>query len=50
MISMLVNGRVDEVVSYARQQQAREVEVVPVTLKDIFLDIAGETSQGSQER
>jgi len=50
MISMLVNGRVDEVVSHARQQQAREVEVVPVTLKDIFLDVAGETSPGGQEK
>ena len=50
MISMLVNGHVDEVVNHVRQLQALEVEVVPVTLKDIFLDIAGETSQGSQER
>jgi ABC-2 type transport system ATP-binding protein len=49
MISMLVNGRVDEVVSYARQQQAREVEVVPVTLKEVFLDLAGETSPRGQE-
>jgi ABC-2 type transport system ATP-binding protein len=50
MISMLVNGHVDEVVNHARQLQAREVEVVPVTLKDIFLDVAGETSQRGLER
>jgi ABC-2 type transport system ATP-binding protein len=44
MISLLVHGHVDDLVSHARQQQAREIEVTPVTLKDIFLDaaIAGE--------
>ena len=40
MLSLLVNGHVDELVRQARQQQAREIEVVPVTLKDIFLDAA----------
>jgi ABC-2 type transport system ATP-binding protein len=40
MLSLLVNRHVDELVRQARQQQAREIEVVPVTLKDIFLDAA----------
>ena len=52
MISMLVNGRIEEVVGHARQQHAREVEVMPVTLREIFLAVAGEgeASQGGQER
>jgi ABC-2 type transport system ATP-binding protein len=40
VVSMLVSRGVDDVVSLARAQQARDVEVVPVTLKDIFLDVA----------
>lgn len=40
MLSLLVSGQVEEVVAWARDAHAREVEVVPVTLKDIFLDAA----------
>jgi ABC-2 type transport system ATP-binding protein len=40
MLSMLVSSHVDDVVAQARDQQAREIEVTPVTLKDIFLDAA----------
>jgi hypothetical protein len=40
MVSMLVNRDVEALVSHARQQQARDIEVTPVTLKDIFLDAA----------
>jgi ABC-2 type transport system ATP-binding protein len=40
MLSLLVSRRVDEVVAQARAQDAREIEVMPVTLKDIFLDAA----------
>jgi ABC-2 type transport system ATP-binding protein len=40
MLSLLVSGHVEEVVAQAREEQAREVEVTPVTLKDIFLDAA----------
>jgi ABC-2 type transport system ATP-binding protein len=44
MLSMLVTRDVDDLVRRARDHRAREVEVTPVTLKDIFLDaaIAGE--------
>ena len=38
MLSMLVSRQVDEVVAQAREEHAREIEVTPVTLKDIFLD------------
>lgn len=40
MLSLLVTGPVEEVVSEARDAHAREVDVLPVTLKDIFLDVA----------
>jgi ABC-2 type transport system ATP-binding protein len=40
MLSLLVSGHVEEVVARAREEHAREVEVTPVTLKDIFLDAA----------
>ena len=40
MLSLLVSGHVDEVVARARDEHARDVEVTPVTLKDIFLDAA----------
>jgi ABC-2 type transport system ATP-binding protein len=40
MLSLLVSGHVDDVVALARAERAREVEVTPVTLKDIFLDAA----------
>jgi ABC-2 type transport system ATP-binding protein len=40
MLSMLVSRHVDDVVAQARQQQAREIEVTPVTLQDIFMDAA----------
>ena len=40
MLSLLVSGQVEEVVAWARDAHAREVEVVPVTLKDIFMDAA----------
>ena len=33
-------GAVEEVVAEARDAHAREVDVMPVTLKDIFLDAA----------
>jgi ABC-2 type transport system ATP-binding protein len=40
MLSLLVSGHVEEVVARVRQEHALEVEVAPVTLKDIFLDAA----------
>jgi ABC-2 type transport system ATP-binding protein len=40
MLSMLAN-RPDDVVAWARDQHAREIEVTPVTLTDIFLDATG---------
>jgi ABC-2 type transport system ATP-binding protein len=46
MLSLLVSGHVEEIVARARQEHAREVEVVPVTLKDIFMDAA--TSRRSE--
>ena len=42
MLSMLVSGHVDDVVAQARDEQAQEIEVTPVTLKDIFIDAAAE--------
>jgi ABC-2 type transport system ATP-binding protein len=42
MLSMLVSCHVDDVVAQAREEQAREIEVTPVTLKDIFIDAAAE--------
>jgi ABC-2 type transport system ATP-binding protein len=41
MLSLLVSDHVDDVVAAARSHGAREVEVLPVTLKDVFLDVAG---------
>lgn len=41
MLSVLVSRSADEVVARAREQQAREIEVTPVTLTDIFLDATG---------
>ena len=38
MLSLLVSGGVDEVVAAAKAARAREVEIVPVTLKDVFLN------------
>ena len=40
MLSLLVSGHVEDVVARAREEHAKEVEVTPVTLKDIFLDAA----------
>ena len=40
MLSLLVKPRVDQVVAEARDHHAREIEVTPVTLTDIFLDAA----------
>jgi ABC-2 type transport system ATP-binding protein len=40
MLSLLVSGHVEEVVALARDAHARDVEVMPVTLKDILLDAA----------
>jgi ABC-2 type transport system ATP-binding protein len=40
MLSILVSERVDEIVQLAKEQHAREIEITPVTLKDIFLDAA----------
>jgi ABC-2 type transport system ATP-binding protein len=40
MLSLLVSRRVDEVVAEARTHHAREIEVTPVTLTEIFLDAA----------
>jgi ABC-2 type transport system ATP-binding protein len=42
-LSLLVNGRADEVVARARVLKVRSVDVRPVTLKEIFL----ETSKGA---
>jgi len=40
MLSLLVSGHVEDVVARAREEHAKEVEVTPVTLNDIFLDAA----------
>jgi ABC-2 type transport system ATP-binding protein len=45
MLSVLVSRRADEVVTQAREQHAREIEVTPVTLTDIFLDATGATGR-----
>jgi ABC-2 type transport system ATP-binding protein len=45
MLSVLVSRRADEVVAQAREQHAREIEVTPVTLTDIFLDATGATGR-----
>ena len=41
MLSLLVSDHVDDVVANARAHNARDVAVSPVTLKDVFLDVAG---------
>jgi ABC-2 type transport system ATP-binding protein len=38
MLSLLVADRVEDVVAEVRAQHAREVDVTPVTLRDIYLD------------
>jgi ABC-2 type transport system ATP-binding protein len=43
MLSLLVSRGVDEIVELVRAQHAREVEVTPVTLKDIFMDVAAQS-------
>jgi ABC-2 type transport system ATP-binding protein len=40
MLSLLVNRDVDALLAQARDQHVRDIEVTPVTLKDIFLDAA----------
>ena len=45
MLSVLVSCGADEVVAEAREHHAREVEVTPVTLTDIFLDATGATDR-----
>jgi ABC-2 type transport system ATP-binding protein len=40
MLSMLVSHHVDAVVALARDQRARDIQVTPVSLADIFLDAA----------
>jgi len=40
MLSLLVSGDPGDVLARIRDEQARDVEVTPVTLKDIFLDAA----------
>jgi len=40
ILSMLVEGRADDVVTQARAEGAVDVEVRPVTLKDIFVEMA----------
>jgi ABC-2 type transport system ATP-binding protein len=40
MLSLLVSGHVDEVVAEGHAHHAREIEVSPVTLTDVFLDAA----------
>ena len=41
MLSLLVSDHVDDVVASVRAHNARDVAVSPVTLKDVFLDVAG---------
>jgi ABC-2 type transport system ATP-binding protein len=43
MLSMLVTRDLDELIAHARDQHAREIDVTPVTLKDIFMDAAATT-------
>jgi ABC-2 type transport system ATP-binding protein len=38
MMSLVVTRNVDQVVSQARERQAREIEVLPLSLKEVFLD------------
>ena len=45
VLSMLVSRGAEDIVSLARARQARDVEVVPVTLKDIFLDVAAQSGE-----
>lgn len=45
VLSLLVSRGVDDIVSAARANQARDIEVVPVTLKDIFLDVAAQSGE-----
>jgi len=40
---MLSDITTEDIVSLARTRHARDVEVVPVTLKDIFLDVAAQS-------
>ena len=40
MLSLLVSRHVDQIVAEARDRHAREIDVTPATLKDIFLDAA----------
>jgi ABC-2 type transport system ATP-binding protein len=40
MLSVLVSRDADAIVALARDQRAREIEVTPVSLTDIFLDAA----------
>ena len=40
MLSLLVSGDTSDVLARIREEHARDVEVMPVTLKDIFLDAA----------
>jgi ABC-2 type transport system ATP-binding protein len=45
VLSLLVRHGAEDIVSLARARQARDVEVVPVTLKDIFLDVAAQSGE-----
>jgi ABC-2 type transport system ATP-binding protein len=45
VLSVLVSRGADDIVSLARAQHARDVEIVPVTLKDIFLDVAAQSGE-----
>jgi ABC-2 type transport system ATP-binding protein len=45
VLSLLVSRGADDIVSLARAQQARDVEMLPVTLKDIFLDLAAPSGE-----
>ncbi len=40
MLSLLVSHHVDDLVAQGRDRHARDIEVTPVTLRDIFLDAA----------
>jgi ABC-2 type transport system ATP-binding protein len=41
VLSLLVSERADEIAAEARAHHARDVDVSPAALKDIFLDAAG---------
>ena len=45
MVSLLVNRNAEAIAAEARAQWAREVEIAPVTLTDIFLDVAGHSER-----